>query len=56
MHLRPAVAVSTIVRPEILLMDEWLSVGAHNLKDHSEHRQVKMDGSAKDVCDAYFDA
>lgn len=27
MHLRLAFAVSTIVRPEILLMDEWLSVG-----------------------------
>ncbi len=27
MHLRLAFAVATIIRPEILLMDEWLSVG-----------------------------
>lgn len=27
MHLRLAFAVATVIRPEILLMDEWLSVG-----------------------------
>ena len=27
MHLRLAFSVATIIRPEILLMDEWLSVG-----------------------------
>ena len=27
MHLRLAFAVSTVLKPEILLMDEWLSVG-----------------------------
>jgi lipopolysaccharide transport system ATP-binding protein len=35
MQLRLAFAVSTIVRPEILLMDEWLSV-VRGLKDDSE--------------------
>jgi len=32
MHLRLAFAVSTIVQPEILLMDEWLSVGDEGFK------------------------
>ncbi len=88
MHLRLAFAVSTVVRPEILLMDEWLSVGDENFKlkaearlaelvdatkilviaSHSrelietscnraiwlEHGQIKMDGSASEVCSAYF--
>jgi lipopolysaccharide transport system ATP-binding protein len=88
MHLRLAFAVSTIVRPEILLMDEWLSVGDENFKHkaeirlkslvastkilviatHSrtlaettcnraiwlEHGKIKMDGSTRTICDAYF--
>ena len=88
MHLRLAFAVSTIVRPEILLMDEWLSVGDENFKHkaelrleslvaatkilviatHSitlaettcnraiwlEHGKIKMDGSSRTICDAYF--
>ena len=88
MHLRLAFAVSTVVRPEILLMDEWLSVGDENFKlkaearlaelvdatkilviaSHSrdlietscnraiwlEHGQIKMNGSASEVCSAYF--
>jgi lipopolysaccharide transport system ATP-binding protein len=88
MHLRLAFAVSTIVRPEILLMDEWLSVGDESFKhkaevrmaqlvesthilviaSHSqelirntcnralwlEHGRIKMDGTAAEVCDAYF--
>lgn len=88
MHLRLAFAVSTIVRPEILLMDEWLSVGDENFKHkaearlknlvaatkilviatHSrtlaettcnraiwlEHGSIKIDGTPKQVCDAYF--
>ena len=37
MHLRLAFSVATIIRPEILLMDEWLSVGdaAFNAKAES---------------------
>jgi lipopolysaccharide transport system ATP-binding protein len=88
MHLRLAFAVSTIFRPEILLMDEWLSVGDEGfrhkaesrlsemvqatnilvLATHSrdlvmntcnraiwlEHGRVRMDGTAKEVCAAYF--
>ncbi len=36
MHLRLAFAVSTVVRPEILLMDEWLSVGDEGFKRKAE--------------------
>ena len=32
MHLRLVFAVSTMLRPEILLMDEWLSVGDEGFK------------------------
>lgn len=38
MHLRLAFAVSTIVQPEILLMDEWLSVGDANFQHKAEAR------------------
>lgn len=42
MHLRLAFAVSTIVRPEILLMDEWLSVGDEGFKLKAEARMKEM--------------
>ncbi len=38
MHLRLAFAVATIIRPEILLMDEWLSVGDAAFNDKAERR------------------
>jgi lipopolysaccharide transport system ATP-binding protein len=38
MHLRLAFAVSTVVRPEILLMDEWLSVGDADFQHKAEER------------------
>jgi lipopolysaccharide transport system ATP-binding protein len=38
MHLRLAFAVSTVVRPEILLMDEWLSVGDSDFQHKAEER------------------
>lgn len=38
MHLRLAFAVSTIVHPEILLMDEWLSVGDEGFKEKAKSR------------------
>ncbi len=40
MQLRLAFAVSTIVNPEILLMDEWLSVGDASFKEKAEARLV----------------
>jgi len=42
MHLRLAFAVSTIVRPEILLMDEWLSVGDEGFKHKAEQRMTEL--------------
>ncbi|GAB3087883.1 ABC transporter ATP-binding protein [Cupriavidus yeoncheonensis] len=42
MHLRLAFAVSTIVRPEILLMDEWLSVGDEGFKHKAEARMAEL--------------
>jgi lipopolysaccharide transport system ATP-binding protein len=47
MHLRLAFAVSTIVRPEILLMDEWLSVGDENFKHKAEARLEELVSSTK---------
>ena len=38
MHLRLAFAVATIIRPEILLMDEWLSVGDAQFNEKAEER------------------
>lgn len=42
MHLRLAFAVSTILRPEILLMDEWLSVGDEGFKHKAEARMNEL--------------
>jgi lipopolysaccharide transport system ATP-binding protein len=38
MQLRLAFAVSTIVRPEVLLMDEWLSVGDEGFQSKASER------------------
>ena len=38
MNLRLAFAVSTVFRPQILLMDEWLSVGDENFRNKAEKR------------------
>lgn len=42
MHLRLAFAVSTTVRPEILIMDEWLSVGDEGFKHKAEARMTEL--------------
>jgi len=42
MHLRLAFAVSTIIHPEILLMDEWLSIGDEGFKNKAELRMNKL--------------
>jgi lipopolysaccharide transport system ATP-binding protein len=47
MQLRLAFAVSTIVRPEILLMDEWLSVGDENFKAKAEARLRELVSGTK---------
>lgn len=38
MHLRLAFAVSTMIKPDILLMDEWLSVGDQQFQAKAEKR------------------
>ncbi|CAI8747012.1 ABC transporter ATP-binding protein [Pseudomonas zeae] len=42
MHLRLAFAVSTTIRPEILIMDEWLSVGDEGFKHKAEMRMNEL--------------
>ena len=42
MNLRLAFAISTIVQPQILLMDEWLAVGDENFKVKMEARLDQM--------------
>lgn len=38
MHMRLAFAVSTMISPDILLMDEWLSVGDQGFQKKAEER------------------
>lgn len=38
MHMRLAFAVSTMISPDILLMDEWLSVGDQQFQEKAEER------------------
>lgn len=47
MHLRLAFAVSTLVAPEILLMDEWLSVGDEAFKHKAEAKLKEMVDASK---------
>jgi lipopolysaccharide transport system ATP-binding protein len=47
MQLRLAFAVSTIVRPEILLMDEWLSVGDEGFKAKASERLTTVVEASK---------
>ncbi|EJM20274.1 ABC-type polysaccharide/polyol phosphate transport system, ATPase component [Pseudomonas sp. GM18] len=42
MHLRLAFAVSTTIRPEILIMDEWLSIGDESFKHKAEVRMNEL--------------
>jgi lipopolysaccharide transport system ATP-binding protein len=42
MHLRLAFSVSTVIRPDILIMDEWLSVGDESFKHKAESRMQKL--------------
>lgn len=47
MHLRLAFAVSTVVKPEILIMDEWLSVGDEGFKAKAELRLSEVVNATK---------
>ena len=47
MHLRLAFAVATIIRPEILLMDEWLSVGDASFNAKAESRLTELVQSSR---------
>lgn len=42
MHMRLAFAVSTMISPDILLMDEWLSVGDQSFQVQAERRLNKL--------------
>jgi lipopolysaccharide transport system ATP-binding protein len=47
MQLRLAFAVSTVVRPEILLMDEWLSVGDEGFRFKASERLSRVVDASK---------
>lgn len=47
MHLRLAFSVSTVIQPEILLMDEWLSVGDESFQNKAEQRLGNLVESSK---------
>lgn len=47
MHLRLAFAVATVIRPEILLMDEWLSVGDAAFNTKAEQRLQELVQSSR---------
>ncbi|MFS2324075.1 ABC transporter ATP-binding protein [Brucella sp. H1_1004] len=47
MQLRLAFATSTSVRPEILIMDEWLSTGDEDFKERANKRMHDLVGSTK---------
>lgn len=47
MHMRLAFAVATVIRPQILLMDEWLSVGDASFNEKAEERLNNLVHSSK---------
>lgn len=42
MNMRLAFAISTVLKPEILIMDEWLSVGDENFTKKAEERMNSL--------------
>lgn len=47
MHLRLAFSISTVIRPEILLMDEWLAVGDDSFNRKASKRLNEMLNSSE---------
>jgi lipopolysaccharide transport system ATP-binding protein len=47
MQLRLAFAISTSIEPEILLLDEWLSVGDSQFQEKSEQRMLDITKKTK---------
>jgi len=47
MQLRLAFATSTAVRPEILIMDEWLSTGDEDFRERANQRMTELVDSTK---------
>ncbi|MCB4918493.1 ABC transporter ATP-binding protein [Brucella intermedia] len=47
MQLRLAFATSTAIRPEILIMDEWLSTGDEDFKERANKRMQELVDSTK---------
>jgi len=47
MQLRLAFAISTVVRPQILIMDEWLSVGDEGFRAKASDRLTEVVEAAK---------
>lgn len=47
MQLRLAFAVSTAVRPQILVMDEWLSTGDEEFKERADRRMAEVVSAAE---------
>jgi lipopolysaccharide transport system ATP-binding protein len=47
MYMRLAFSVATILRPEILLMDEWLSVGDESFADKAQARLSEVVSATK---------
>lgn len=47
MQLRLAFATSTAIRPEILIMDEWLATGDESFKDNANQRLKDLISSTK---------
>ena len=47
MHLRLAFSISMLMKPDILVMDEWLSVGDGAFQDKASHRLNNLIKSSK---------
>ncbi len=47
MNMRLAFAVATAIRPDILIMDEWLSVGDEEFQQKAEKRLIELVNSSK---------